>query len=74
MSAKYVEKMGSPSEMLTVSEAARLLHVHPNTIRQWSDSGLLKSYRLGYRRDRRFKSEDVYRLIISEQDEIQPDF
>ncbi len=68
MSAKHAGNTGSPSEMLTVSEAARLLHVHPNTIRQWSDSGLLKSYRLGYRRDRRFKPEDVYRLIVSEQD------
>ena len=66
MSAKYVENMDSPSEMLTVSEAARLLHVHPNTIRHWSDSGLLKAYRLGYRRDRRFRFEDVYKLISSD--------
>jgi excisionase family DNA binding protein len=65
MSAKYVENTGSPSGMLTVSEAARLLHVHPNTIRQWSDSGLLKAYRLGYRRDRRFRLEDIYKLIAS---------
>ena len=66
MSAKHTGNTGSQTEMLTVSEAARLLHVHPNTIRQWSDNGLLNSYRLGYRRDRRFRLEDVYKLITSD--------
>ncbi len=47
------------SEMLTTSEAARLLRVHPNTIRQWSNKRLLHAYRLGPRGDRRFKRKDV---------------
>jgi len=47
------------SEMLTTAEAARLLHVHPNTIRQWSNKGMLQAYRLGTRGDRRFKRKDI---------------
>jgi excisionase family DNA binding protein len=47
------------SEMLTTSEAARLLRVHPNTIRQWANKRLLHAYRLGPRGDRRFKRKDV---------------
>jgi len=30
--------------MMTVAEVSRILHVHPNTLRRWSDKGLIKSY------------------------------
>ncbi len=49
--------------MLTISQVAALLHVHPNTIRAWSNKGLLPSYRLGFRRDRRFRLQDVDTLL-----------
>ncbi len=51
--------MESPQGMLTVPEVAVLLHVHPNTVRLWSNRGLLRTYRLGFRRDRRFRPEDI---------------
>ena len=53
----------SDNGMLTVSEVADLLSVHPNTVRHWSDIGLLKCYRLGLRHDRRFKREDIDTFI-----------
>lgn len=51
------------SRLLTVKEAATLLRVHVNTVRNWSDSGLLPAYRLGKRADRRFLRGDVQKLL-----------
>ena len=45
--------------MLTIAETAYLLSVHINTIRRWSNQGMLKSYRIGTRGDRRFRREDI---------------
>ena len=46
-------------DMLTVSEVARLLHVHPNTLRRWSNKGRIKSYRINPRGDRRYRLRDI---------------
>ena len=45
--------------MLTTSEVARILNVHINTVRRWSNEGKLKSFRIGSRGDRRFRKEDI---------------
>lgn len=45
--------------MLTVKEVSQILHVHSNTLRRWSDQGIIKSYRISSRGDRRFTREDV---------------
>ena len=37
--------------MLTTSDVARLLNVHINTVRRWSNQGALKTYRIGARGD-----------------------
>lgn len=47
------------SGMLTTTEVAEVLHVHPNTVRQWANKRLIRAYRLGPRGDRRFKREDL---------------
>ena len=47
------------SGMLTTTEVAHFLNVHPNTVRQWANKELLHAYRLGPRGDRRFKWEEV---------------
>ena len=54
-----------PDRLLTVREVADLLHVHSNTARRWSDLGLIKSYRVGPRGDRRFRAEDLNSFITS---------
>jgi excisionase family DNA binding protein len=49
--------------MLSVKEVAQLLHIHVNTVRRWSNQGILKSYRITQRGDRRFRREDIARFL-----------
>jgi excisionase family DNA binding protein len=51
-------------DLLTVREVARLLNIHINTVRRWSNQGILKAYRIGPRGDRRFKREDINILLL----------
>ena len=50
---------------LSVTKAARLLGVHPNTIRSWSDQGRLRYYRINPRGDRRYRLGDLQRFLES---------
>jgi len=45
-------------KLLTTRQAAEILNVHENTIRRWSEKGIIKSYRIGPRADRRFTESD----------------
>ncbi len=51
------------SDLLTPGNAARLLNIHVNTVRRWSNKGILNVYRIGPRGDRRFQRQEVYGLI-----------
>jgi len=54
--------------MLTIKDVARLLHIHVNTARRWSDQGIIKSYRITRRGDRRFRQEDIARFLAEYND------
>jgi excisionase family DNA binding protein len=54
--------------MLTVKDVANLLNIHVNTARRWSDQGILKSYRITRRGDRRFRQEDIARFLAEYND------
>jgi excisionase family DNA binding protein len=51
------------SDMLTVREVARLFHVHPNTLRRWSNDGRIEACRINPRGDRRFRREEIARFM-----------
>lgn len=53
------------SRLLRIKEAANLLGLHPATLRRWSDEGKLKAVRIGSRKDRRYKLEDIEKLTKS---------
>jgi excisionase family DNA binding protein len=53
----------SRKDLLTIREASRLLNVHSNTLRGWTEQGVIKAQRVGPRRDRRFKRRDVEALL-----------
>ncbi len=56
--------------MLTIQEVAELLHVHSNTLRRWTDQGMMKAYRVGPRGDRRFRAEDVDVFLLGERNVV----
>lgn len=57
--------------MLTTSDVARLLNVHMNTVRRWSNQGILRSYRIGSRGDRRFREEDIANFLSQESNKVK---
>lgn len=52
-----------PKVMLMTRDVAQLLGVHVNTVRRWSKKGILRSYRISSRGDRRFRREDIERFL-----------
>lgn len=49
--------------LYTLKEACELLKVHRQTLRQWDKNGILKAVRFGQRGDRRYKKEEILKLI-----------
>jgi len=49
-------------KMLRPCEAARIIGVHPNTLRRWSNEGMVNVYYIGRRGERRFRYKDIVDL------------
>lgn len=49
-------------ELLTIKEAASLINVHPNTLRNWEREGKIEAVRIGSRRDRRYPKQTIWQL------------
>ena len=58
----------STRPLLTVREVSRLLNIHVNTVRRWSDNDIIKSYRINPRGDRRFRKDEIARFISKYDD------
>jgi len=50
-------------KLLTIRQAAEVLNVHVETLRRWDKSGKLKAIIINERGDRRYKPEDLEKLI-----------
>ena len=67
-------KKGAPTEpdaMLTLTQATRVLGVHTNTLRRWSDQGILETFRIGARGDRRFRRRDIDNMLLKKSTRTQ---
>jgi excisionase family DNA binding protein len=53
------KKVSADDQMLTISKASKLLNLHVNTLRRWSDQRMLPCYRMGTRGDRRYRRGDL---------------
>ncbi len=52
-------------KLLSIKQAADILHVHPETLRRWDRQGRLKAVRVGTRQnlgDRKYRLNDIERL------------
>lgn len=55
--------MTNKTKLFRIREAAELLGVNPETLRRWDNEGRLKAIRIGKRQDRRYKPEDIQKII-----------
>lgn len=57
------QKESKNPRLLTLKQACEMLGCHPNTLRAWDKKGYLVAVRIGTRGDRRYKREDVMKLV-----------
>ncbi len=50
--------------LVSAADAARILGVHPNTVRAWTEQGRLPAARINTRGDRRYRLEDIEAFLI----------
>lgn len=60
---KQPQKLEKLPDVLTLRQACQILNCHPNTLRNWDNKGILKAIRFGKRGDRRYRKEDVLKVI-----------
>lgn len=58
-----MNKKNDLPEYLTLKEVTSLLKVHENTLRNWDNNGTLKAVRIGGRKIRRWKKDDVLKFL-----------
>ena len=58
------------NRMLTMKEVSQLLNVYVSTLRRWADQGVIKSYRVGLRGDRKFKAKDIVAFLPQASREV----
>ena len=49
--------------LLTLKQVAQILSISVWTLRKWDNEGKLKAVRIGNRKDRRYKKEDIMEIM-----------
>ncbi len=59
--------MNTKHKLLKIREAAEMLGINPETLRRWDNQGRLQAVRIGKRKDRRYKLEELQKFIDSKE-------
>jgi len=59
----FMNKNTKNAALLSVSEAAKMFNVHEDTLRNWEKKGLISPLRVGVRKDRRYRPEDIEKIV-----------
>lgn len=59
-------------DLLTISEACDILKVHPNTLRNWDNQGVLKAKKIGTKGVRRYSKDDLSKFINTSPTTYRP--
>jgi len=51
------------SSLLTLEQVSQILNISPWTLRQWDNKNKLVAVRIGSRKDRRYRKEDVLTVL-----------
>lgn len=51
------------SSLLTLEQASQILNISPWTLRQWDNQKKFVAVRIGSRKDRRYRKEDILKVL-----------
>lgn len=68
------QEIADPNELLDIGQAAAFLNVSEASLRRWTNSGRLACLRVGRRRERRFRRQDLLGFLEGQPSEIATRF
>ncbi len=63
MSELIKRKLEETPDLLSIGEVAELFKIHPDTLRNWEKSGVLVPLRVGPRKDRKYRKQDIEVIV-----------
>ncbi len=57
------KKIEDTPDLLSIGEVSKLFNIHPDTLRNWEKSGELVPLRIGSRKDRKYRKQDIETIV-----------
>ena len=57
------EKLNGMPELLSIGQVAEIFSIHQDTLRNWEKSGMLVPLRVGPRKDRKYRPQDILAIV-----------
>jgi len=58
-----IDDLANVPELLAIGEVSKIFNIHPDTLRNWEKSGLLVPMRVGPRKDRKYRKQDIETIV-----------